>query len=85
VKNHYPRELEVTPRLIAMLNNLPKTSELIFPTSYSNMQSTFVKLRKRVAYNLQNPRILSISFVSFRHWGGTTLAWLTNGNVLIVK
>ena len=49
------------------------------------MQSTYVKLRKRVAYNLQNPRKLSISFVSFRHCGGTMLAWLTNGNVLIVK
>ena len=49
------------------------------------MQSTYVKMRKRVAHNLQNPRILSISFVSFRHWGGTQLAWLTNGNVLIVK
>ncbi len=85
VKNHKPRQLEVTPRLIAMLNTLPKTSELIFPTNYRNVQSSFVKLRKRVAHNLQNPRILSISFVSFRHWGGTQLAWLTNGNVLIVK
>ena len=85
VKNHRPRELEVSSRLIRMLNELPKTSEIIFQTSYRNMQSTFVKLRKRVAYKLQNPRILKISFVSFRHWGGTQLAWLTNGNVLIVK
>ena len=85
VKNHRPRELEVSSRLIGMLNTLPKTSELIFQTCYRNMQSSFVKLRKRVASKLQNPRILKISFVSFRHWGGTQLAWLTNGNVLIVK
>jgi len=85
VKDHNARELEVSPRLIAMLDTLPKTSELIFPTNYRNMQATYVRLRKRVAHNLQNPRILSISFVSFRHWAGTQLAWLTNGNVIIVK
>jgi len=49
------------------------------------MQATYLRLRKRVAHNLQNPRILSISFVSFRHWAGTQLAWLFNGNMLIVK
>jgi integrase len=79
------REETKGSRLIGMLNTLPKTSELIFQTCYRNMQSSFVKLRKRVASKLQNPRILKISFVSFRHWGGTQLAWLTNGNVLIVK
>jgi integrase len=85
VKDHNAREIEVTPRLIAMLNMLPKTSKLIFDADYRNMQSTFLRLRKRLAHDLQNPRILSISFVSFRHWGGTMLAWLSNGNVLIVK
>jgi integrase len=85
VKDHNPRELEVTPRLIAMISNLPKTSELIFPMSYTTMYSTFKKLRKRVAHNQQNPRILSIKLTTFRHWGGTQLAWLSNGNVLFVK
>ena len=68
-----------------MLDALSKTSALVFPTTFGNMEETYVKLRKRLAHNLQNPRILSISFGSFRHWGGTMLAWLTNGNVLIVK
>jgi integrase len=93
VKDHLPRELEVTPHLIAMLNQLPKTSKLIFPgpkndkvpIAYENMRSAFKKIRKRVAQVQQNSRILSISFVSFRHWGGTMLAWLSNGNVLFVK
>jgi integrase len=87
VKKHNPRELEVTPRLIAMLNQLPKTSKLIFPTNYKNMYSTFVKLRKRVAHNgVQDlERMMSISFISYRHWGGTQLAEITNGNVLKVK
>lgn len=85
VKNHHARELDVSPQLLAMLNALPKTSKLIFPTNYRSMQATYVRLRKRVAHNLQNPRILNISFVSFRHWAGTQLAWLFNGNMLIVK
>jgi hypothetical protein len=38
-----------------------------------------------VAFNTQNPRILSIKLTSFRHWGGTMLAWLSNGNTLFVK
>ena len=85
VKDHCPREIEVTPRLIAMINNLPKTSDLVFPVCYKTMYSSFKKLRKRVAHNTQNPRILSIKPTSFRHWGGTMLAWLSNGNTLFVK
>ena len=85
VKDHNARELEVSSLLLGMLDALPKTSELIFPTNYRNMQTTYLRLRKRVAHNLQNPRFLSISFVSFRHWAGTQLAWLFNGNMLIVK
>ncbi|MGA3192496.1 MAG: tyrosine-type recombinase/integrase [Candidatus Bathyarchaeia archaeon] len=85
VKGHNAGELEVSPRLLHMLDALPKTSKLIFPTTYRNMLATYVKLRKRLAHNLQNPRMLSISFVSFRHWAGTQLAWLFNGNMLIVK
>jgi hypothetical protein len=38
-----------------------------------------------LAARTQNPRLLKISFVSFRHWAGTQLAWLFNGNMLIVK
>ena len=85
VKDHLARELEVSSRLVNMLNALPKTSRLIFPTTYGNMQSSYDKLRKRVAARTQNPRLLKISFVSFRHWAGTQLAWLFNGNMFIVK
>lgn len=85
VKGHRPRQLEVSNRLIAMLNSLPKTSELIFPTNYRSMQSTFVKMRKRVAYKLQNPRILKISFVTFRHWGATMVYHYSRGGILLVQ
>jgi integrase len=37
------------------------------------------------AKNLENPRILNITFKSFRHFGGSWLAHITEGNVLAVK
>ncbi len=32
------------------------------------MKSTFWKTRKQLAFKLQNPRLLKISFHTFRHW-----------------
>jgi len=85
VKNHLTRKLEVSQTLLSMLGNLPKSSERIFPTTYASMETCFLRLRKRAAFNLQNPRLLKISLGSFRHWGGTMMAYYTNGNVLTVK
>ena len=84
VKGHRPRKLEVSQRLLLMLNNLPKTSERVFPVSYQTMASTYWRTRQRIAHRLQNPRLLKIAFNTFRHWGGTTIAYHTNGNVLTV-
>jgi integrase len=68
-----------------MLNNLPKDSKRVFPTSYDNIHTSLTYLRKKAARNLQNPKLLEISFKSFRHWGGSMLAHYTNGNVLTIK
>ena len=85
VKGHNPRQLEVSGKLIAMLNSLPRKSKLIFPTSYANMQSCFLQVRKRAARVLLNPRLLEIHFTTFRHWGGSMIAYYTHGNVLTVQ
>ena len=85
VKGHLPGQVEVSNRLISMLNALPQTSKLVFPTSYATMHQCFLGLRKRAASKLQNPKLLDISFKSFRHWGGSMLAHYTNGNVLTIK
>lgn len=85
VKGHLPGQMEVTNKLLAMLNCLPKNSERIFPTTYMNMYTSFDNVRHRAARTLQNPRLLKISFKSFRHWGGSMIAHYTNGNVLTVK
>lgn len=84
VKGHYPRLVQVSNNLISMLNALPKTSECVFPTSYSTIARCFTTLRKKVARNLNNPRVLKISFVTFRHWGATMVYHQTR-NILLVK
>jgi integrase len=85
VKGHLPRQLEVSNKLLAMLNCLPKTDEHIFPTTYRVMFRCYEYVRRRAAELQKNPRLLSIELRSFRHWGGTMIAQYTNGNVLTVK
>jgi integrase len=60
VKDHRPRTLEVSEKLIAMINMLPHTSNRVFDCSYSSMLTVFVKVRRRLATKTQNPRINSI-------------------------
>jgi len=85
VKGHRPRQLKVSSKLIAMLNSLPKTSERIFPTTYRNMASCFEIVKLRAAETLKNPRLLSITFSTFRHWGATMTYHYTHGNILLVQ
>jgi integrase len=68
VKNHNPRQIPITNQLVSMLNMLPKKSELVFDTSYARIADCFRNMRKKVASNLQNPRILSITLRTFRHF-----------------
>ena len=81
VKRHYPGKYELSPRLICMINALPRESKRIFPTSYRVAANCLRSLRRKAATKFQNPALLQISFKSFRHWGGSMLAFMTNGNV----
>jgi transposase-like protein len=85
VKGHLPRTLEVSNKLLAMLNCLPHKSSRIFPCSYRSTLTCYIRLRKRVALITKNDRINRVELRSFRHWGGTMIAHYTNGNVLMVK
>jgi len=85
VKNHLPRTLQVSNRLLAMIEALPKKDDRVFPTAYSNMLRRFLTMRKRTADIHQNHRLLAVDFTAFRTWGGTMLAYHTDGNVLTVK
>lgn len=84
VKGHYPRSIEVSNSLILTLNQLPKTSEYIFPTTYRSLARCYYKVRQKLAKKLNNPRLLSISLVTFRHWGATMVYYRTN-KILLVK
>jgi len=84
VKNHNPRQLRVSSNLIAMLNLLPKTSDLIFPRTYDSISQSFLEMRKRAARRLNNPRLRKISLTTFRHWGATMVYHYTR-NILLVQ
>jgi integrase len=89
VKGHLPGQCQISNKLAAMLDNLPvqfsKESDLLFPVRYDTMANCFRVLRRATAAKLQNPRILNITFKSYRHYGGSWLAHVTEGNVLAVK
>jgi len=85
VKGHLAGQIQVSNKLIAMLNSLPKNSERVFPTSYSVISNNYIRMRKRCAEVHKNPRLLSVELRSFRHLGGSMIAHYTNGNVLTVK
>ncbi|MEM2805617.1 MAG: site-specific integrase [Candidatus Bathyarchaeia archaeon] len=72
-KGSNPRMLRMSSKLIGMLQSLPKTSERIFGNyrRLKDLSRTFERHRKRIAYNLGNPRLLRISFHTIRHWKAT--------------
>ncbi|MBN1245552.1 hypothetical protein JXA31_08160 [Candidatus Bathyarchaeota archaeon] len=85
VKGHLPGKYKLSPRLTAMLNALPRVDKRIFPMTYACAIDSLKKLRKRAAAKFQNPVLLTACFKSYRHWGGSMLAHVTNGNVLVIK
>lgn len=69
-KNGRPRMFKLSSKLIAMIDALPRNRERVFGSSRS-IHSSFWRQRKRTAAKLQNPRLLRISFHTFRHWKAT--------------
>jgi len=73
-KGSLPRMWKVSSKLIGMLNALPRKSLRVFGDGPINsLKTMFLKTRKNLAFKLQNPRLLSISFHTFRHWKATML------------
>jgi len=70
VKGHLPRILKVSGEFIRRVTAFTNKSEYIF--NYQSLNSSYAKARKRLAHKLNNPRLLKISFTTFRHWKGTT-------------
>jgi len=70
-KNSNARIFKVSNKLITILDQLPKKTEKVFNGRLNSCGVTFMKLRKRLAHKLDNPRLLEISFHTFRHWKAT--------------
>jgi integrase len=69
VKGHNPRILKVSEEFIRRLSTMPRKGEYIF--HYPCLQKWFKMAKKRLALKLNNPRLLKITFTTFRHWKGT--------------
>jgi integrase len=70
-KGSNPRLLRISSRLLDMLSQHPHTRQTIFPTDIDNLRTRFSQQRKLASQKLQNPRLLAITFHTFRHWKGT--------------
>jgi len=82
VKDHKNGGLPVSNKLLAMLNILPHDSEQVFSYEYSQAGNAFKLLKRRLAAGTKNERFNYIELRTFRYWGGTKLAEMSNGNVL---
>jgi integrase len=69
VKGHRPRILTVSADLIKRLEAITGSSNRIF--NQELLRNNFTYKRKTVARKLENPRLLNITFITFRHWFGT--------------
>jgi integrase len=85
-KHSNPRACKISPTLATMINSLPHDKQTIF--GYSGREAVrrhFQRARKRIAKNLQNPRLLQIHFHTFRHWKATRELHRTNNVYLVMK
>ena len=69
VKGHRARILTVSVELIRRLEAITNGSERIFDDFI--LRRAFYYKRKTTAHKLSNPRLLNITFITFRHWFGT--------------
>jgi integrase len=71
-KHGLPRIFPVSPKLVMMLQALPKNRERIFGvTTPKNAQNNFKRARQTIAKKVKNPRLAKIHFHLIRHWKGT--------------
>jgi integrase len=71
-KGSHARMFKISSKLLAMLAMVPKKPDKIFGTyDLRGFRSSFLRQRKRTAHKLGNPRIIQISFHTFRHWKAT--------------
>jgi integrase/recombinase XerD len=70
-KGSNPRNLPISNKLVGMLNAMQKEAEFAFTYKTDIWIRNFSRQRKRIATKLKNPRLLQITFHTFRHWKAT--------------
>ena len=71
-KGSNARQVKISQKLLLMINQLPRTHKTIFSyTDKDSLRKNFQRARKRIAKNVENPRLLQIHFHTFRHWKAT--------------
>ncbi len=89
-KRSKPRQFKASFKLMAMLNNLrnaqnPMSERVFNYVSTASMRRVFERQRKRIAHKTANPRILKISFHTFRHWKATMEYHKTKDILYVMK
>jgi len=75
---------KASPKLLGMLSKLPRKREQVFPKK-DTLKELFYRQRRRLAFKLNNPRLLSIKLHTFRHWGATMLYHKTRDPFLVQR
>jgi len=72
-KGSNPRIFKISTKLLNMLHSIqnPKSLKVFGCRWLKSQERLFIKERKKTAEKLQNPRILRITFHTFRHWKAT--------------
>ena len=71
-KHGNARIISVSTKLLDMLNELPRNHERVFGEATCQSKSgNYWNQRKRLARKLGNPRLMQITFHTFRHWKGS--------------
>ena len=71
VKGHNARILKVSRDLVDRLLTLPKKGPKVFQGKIESARHNYSCQRKLAARKFNNPRMLKICFITFRHWKGT--------------
>jgi len=66
-KHSKPRQFQLSPKLLSMLNSLPKKGTRIWSANPHHFCDNFYRQRKAIAEKLGNPRVNGIHFHTFRH------------------
>jgi len=83
-KRSQPRIFDLSNKLIAILNNLPRNTETIFGDgAVLDLQRTFQ--RQRLAHKFGNLRLKRITFHTLHHWKATMLYHQTKDILYVMQ